>query len=58
VVNGRWSVVQAEFGPGSGSAKVSYRTDQGDASAITFTTNSRGTYIDGAPVEVLASPVC
>jgi hypothetical protein len=58
VTTGSWSVVQAEFGPDSGSAKVDFRTDQGQTGSITFTTNSRGTYIDGAPAEALTSPVC
>jgi hypothetical protein len=58
VVTGSWSVARAEFGPDSSSATVAYRTEQGDAGVITFTINSRGTYIDGAPAEILASPVC
>lgn len=58
VVTGSWSVARAEFGPDSSSATVAYRTEQGDAGMIAFTTNSRGTYIDGAPAEILASPVC
>jgi hypothetical protein len=59
-VTGSWRVVRARIGADrrSGTALVSYQTDQGDRGTVTFAAGPRGATIAGAPADVRRSSVC